>query len=170
MKKTIPKVVLFAIAFAFIEVAVVVYLRELFGLREAYPETKAEDIFLSLPGIVFLTSEAALKIFANKTILNIEMLREAATLVMLASVAALAGKKFKEKIAYFLLAFGIWDISYYVFLKLTIGWPKTLFDLDIFFLLPVAWAGPVFVPILVSTVLVLVTTFYLTKDSKRRTR
>ena len=92
-----------------------------------------------------------------------ERIREGATLVILASVAALAGKTLKEKASYFFLSFGIWDIFYYVFSRLTIGWPKSFNDPDIFFLLPTPWVGPVIAPIAISSILIIVSLFYLIK-------
>ena len=158
MVKTILKVTVFSIAFAFVEAAVVVYLRHLLGAVET--ASKNEVLFL-LPGIAFLEPQTAIKIITNSAILNVERIREAATLVMLTSVALLAGKKIKEQIAYFFLAFGVWDIFYYVFLRLTIGWPQNFTDLDTFFLLPTPWVGPVIVPILISLLLITVSLFYL---------
>lgn len=124
-------------AFAFVEASVVVYLRHLLGV--SFSEISKKQVLLLLPGIAFLQPDTALKVIQDSALLNVEMIREAFTLVMLVSVATLAGKKIREQIAYFLLAFGIWDIFYYVFLKLTIGWPKSFSDLDIFFLLPTPW-------------------------------
>lgn len=161
------KVVLFSVAFGFVEAAIVVYLREIFGLEQGYPEADRRDILLALPGIIFLKSQAGLRLLSDKTILNIEMIRESATLLILASLAALAGKKFKEKIAYFLLAFGIWDIFYYVFLKITLGWPESLLDVDLFFLLPLPWVGPVFVPVAISAILVFGSLGYLRKTKSK---
>lgn len=160
----ILKVVIFAIAFGFVEAAVVVYLRHLLGSTQ--PEVAKEEILLLVPGIAFLEPQTALKIITNSVLLKVELIREAATLIMLASVAALAGKKFWEIIAYFFLAFGIWDIFYYIFLRLTIGWPKTFTDLDIFFLLPTPWVGSVLVPIAISSVLIIGSFLYLVRKSK----
>jgi len=84
---------------------------------------------------------------------------------MLSLVALLVGANLKQRIAYFFFAFGIWDIFYYVFLRLTIGWPQTLGDLDIFFLLPFPWVGPVFVPIAISTFLTLSSLWFVSKES-----
>ena len=84
-------------------------------------------------------------------------------MVMLTSVAAISGKKLTEKIAFFFLSFGVWDIFYYIFLRLTIGWPKSFTDLDIFFLLPTPWVGPVIAPIAISSILIIVSLFYLLK-------
>jgi len=157
--KTISWVMIFAIAFGFVESAVVVYLRHLLGASQ--PQIPIEEILFLVPGIAFLNPETAIKIITDSEILNIEMVREGVTLIMLAAVAVIAGVNFKERIAYFFLAFGVWDIFYYVFLRLTIGWPKSLSDLDIFFLLPFPWVGPVFVPVIISFVLVLGSVWFL---------
>jgi hypothetical protein len=164
MIKTIFKVMVFAISFAFVEAAVVVYLRHLLGSTQL-TVSREETLFL-VPGITFLEPQTAVKIITNTAILNVERVREAATLVMLAAVAVLAGKSLKEKTAYFFLSFGIWDICYYLFLRLAIDWPKDLSDLDVFFLLPTPWIGPVFVPIAISSVLIISSLFYLLKFKK----
>lgn len=160
MVTSVIKVIIFALAFAFVESAVVVYLRHLLG--STLTASNAEVLFL-VPGIAFLEPQTAVKIISDSAILNVERIREAATLVMLGSIAVLAGKKFKEYLVYFFLAFGVWDIFYYVFLRLTIGWPTGLTDLDTFFLLPTPWVGPVFVPILISSFLVAGSLFYIFK-------
>lgn len=160
MVTSVIKVIIFALAFAFVESAVVVYLRYLLG--STLTASNSEVLFL-VPGIAFLEPQTAVKIISDSAILNVERIREAATLVMLGSVAVLAGKQIKEYLAYFFLAFGIWDIFYYVFLRLTIGWPTRLTDLDTFFLLPTPWVGPVFVPILISSFLVVGSLFYIFK-------
>lgn len=160
--KIILSVLLFSISFAFVEAAVVVYLRQLLGSTQ--PQIPKNEILFLTPGIAFLEPQTALKIITDSALLNIERVREAATLVMLATVAALSAKKNKKRLAYFLLSFGIWDIFYYVFLRLTINWPRTFSDLDIFFLLPTPWVGPVFVPIILSSILVIGSLLYLSKD------
>jgi hypothetical protein len=102
-------VVIFGIAMAFFESAVVVYLRAIF-----YPE-----------GFKFpLEAMADYKIF-------IEVMREIASIFMLLSIAYLAGKKFWERFAYFMLSFGVWDIFYYVWLKVLLDWPSSVFEWDI---------------------------------------
>ena len=97
--------------------------------------------------------------------LRVETAREAATIVMLGSIAVIAGKTIRERLAYFFLAFGVWDIFYYFFLRLTIGWPKSFSDLDIFFLLPFPWVGPVFVPVIISALLIGGSLVYLVRGS-----
>lgn len=162
-KLMILKVVIFAIAFAFVEASVVVYLRHLLGVNFTPPQVERSEILFLTPGIAFLEPQTAVKIISNTAILNVERIREAATLVMLAAVAALAGKLFWQRVAYFFLAFGIWDIFYYVFLKLTINWPETLADMDIFFLLPTPWVGPVYVPLAISSLLIAGSLLYIKK-------
>lgn len=164
--KTILKVIIFGVAFGFVEAAVVVYLRHLLGVGFTPPHIDRSEILFLTPGIAFLEPQTAVKIIKDTTFLNIERLRETATLVMLAAMAVLAGKKIGEKIAFFFVVFGIWDIFYYIFLRLIIGWPKTLLDLDIFFLLPTPWVGPVIVPILISAVLITVSLIYLSKKEQ----
>ena len=166
MIKTIFKVMIFAVSFAFVETAVVVYLRHLLGATQL--TVSREDTLFLVPGIAFLEPQTAVKIITDTAIFNVERAREAATLVMLATVAALAGKSLKEKTAYFFLSFGIWDIFYYLFLRLTIGWPKSFGDLDVFFLLPTPWVGPVLVPLAISSVLIIVSLFYLIKFKRQR--
>jgi len=124
---------IFALAMAYLEAAVVVYLRLLY-----YPEGFTV-ILKPMPLSVYLT----------------EVGREAATLVMLFCAARLAFKDFWPRFAAFSYIFGIWDIFYYVWLYLLIQWPSSLFTWDILFLIPVAWVGPVWSPIVVSLNLIL---------------
>lgn len=103
----------------------VVYLRQLY-----YPE-----------GFTF-----PLRFMAIKE-LSIEYLREVSTVIMLLSVSIVAGKNFYARMSYFLLCFGIWDIFYYVWLKVLLNWPSSFLTWDILFLIPVVWAGPILAPI-----------------------
>ncbi len=125
-------VIIFGIAMAFAESAVVVYLRAIF-----YPE-----------GFVF-----PLKAFTDNKIL-VEVMREVATIFMLLPVSYLAGKKYWERFAYFLLAFGIWDIFYYIWLKVILDWPSSLFEWDILFLIPLPWIGPVIAPVSIAILMI----------------
>jgi len=131
--KKLTVVGIFAVAMAFLESVIVVYLRELF-----YPE-----------GFDF-----PLKGFIAPWVLNIEWTREFFTIVMLASVAFLAGKKFHEKFAYFLYSFAIWDIFYYIWLKVILNWPSSLVTWDLLFLIPLPWIGPVIAPIIASLTMI----------------
>ncbi|MDD5193516.1 MAG: hypothetical protein PHF67_02925 [Candidatus Nanoarchaeia archaeon] len=143
-KESINKILvvsIFAIAMAFLETTVVIYLRKLL-----YPE-----------GFNF-----PLKAFIDPSIINIEWVREFATIVMLIAIGILAGKKLYSKIAYFLLAFAVWDIFYYVFLKITLNWPDSFFTWDLLFLIPWPWIGPVLAPLL-CTILILIASFMIIK-------
>lgn len=140
----------FAIAFALLEASVVVYLRRLFGFEIGYLPPKPETI-LNLGLIAFLP-EGTL-VLPDGFITQVELLREASTIVMLISIALLSAKTPKERLGAFLIAFSIWDIFYYIFLRLFTGWPRSLFDIDVFFLIPVAWVGPVLTPIIIFSLL-----------------
>ena len=85
-----------------------------------------------------------------------ELFREAATIIMLISIAGLTAKKFWERFGYFIILFGIWDIFYYIWLKVTINWPASLFESDILFLIPMPWIGPVIAPVLVAVLMVVI--------------
>ena len=85
---------------------------------------------------------------------TIELAREVATLVMLAAVSCLAGGTVRARLAYGAIAFGTWDIFYYVWLKVMCGWPASLFDWDVLFLLPLPWWGPVIAPASIALLMI----------------
>lgn len=124
---------LFALAMGMLESAVVVYLRELY-----YPE-----------GFAF-----PMQSIGNPVIVLTELLREAATLLMLVGIGYFFGHNFITRFAGFLYSFAVWDIFYYVFLKLLLNWPESLLTWDVLFLLPMVWTGPVYAPVLVSLVMI----------------
>lgn len=132
----------FSIAMAYLESAVVVYLRELY-----YPE-----------GFYF-----PLKLIPEN-ILIIELGRELATIIMLLTIGWVSGKNLSERIAYFLFSFGVWDIFYYVWLKVFLNWPDSLFTDDLLFLIPVPWISPVLAPVLVSIIFILFSILVLRKS------
>ena len=127
-------VMAFAIAMACVEAACVFYIRAFVDRIEPYQANP-------------LPIHGALG--------NVELWREAATLVMIATVALLAGGTWRRRAGYAAVAFGVWDIFYYVFLRLISGWPRTLLDWDILFLLPLPWWGPVLAPVSIALVMVL---------------
>ena len=135
---------LFSIAMGLLEAVVVVYLRELY-----YPA-----------GFTFPLASMSERIYIT------ELLREVATIVMLVCLSAAAGRSFYERLAYFLMNFAIWDIFYYVFLKLLLGWPATLLDWDILFLIPITWIGPVLAPVLCSLVMLWMTALILCYENQ----
>jgi hypothetical protein len=127
-------VVTFAIAMAWVEAASVFYIRALVDRIEPY---QANPLPIHGP------------------LGNVELWREAATLVMIATLGMLAGRTWRRRAGYAAIAFGVWDIFYYVFLRLITGWPKTLLDWDILFLLPLPWWGPVLAPVSIALVMIL---------------
>jgi len=137
---------LFALAFGFVEAAVVVYLRAAAGLLPGYAGTLAEVQRL---GRVTALDSPTITQFPQ-SLLTVEVVREGATLVMLVSIAMLAAARRKERWALFLWIFACWDISYYVGLWATIRWPTSLKDLDVLFLIPEPWVAQVWFPLLVS--------------------
>jgi hypothetical protein len=84
----------------------------------------------------------------------VELMRELATMVMLFTVGALAGRTWRARVGYMVIAFGVWDIFYYVFLKVMCDWPHSLLDWDILFLIPLPWWGPVLAPVLISLLMI----------------
>ena len=89
----------------------------------------------------------------------VELVREAATLVMLLTLGMLAGRTWPTRLGYTAIAFGVWDIFYYVFLRAITGWPRSLLDWDVLFLLPLPWWGPVLAPVSIALLMILWGTF-----------
>ncbi|MEK7614542.1 MAG: hypothetical protein AAB428_02665 [Patescibacteria group bacterium] len=134
-EKQIIALAAYAIAMAFVEAAVVVYLRELY-----YPNG-------------FLIQTAADIRVIPWEILWVEVWRELATVVMLAAVGFLAFERLKERLWAFIFAFSLWDIGYYLFLYIFLRWPPSLGTTDVYFLIPWALVGPVWFPLLLFAVL-----------------
>ena len=123
----------FAAAMGILEAAVVVYLRRLYyPLGFGFP----------LSGL-------------PQEMISVEVIREAATIVMLACAGALAGRDLPRKLAYFFFSFGAWDIFYYAGLRYFLGWPASLLTWDVLFLIPVPWLAPVLAPLLCALTMVL---------------
>lgn len=87
-------------------------------------------------------------------ILFAEIVREACTMVMLMSLAWIASRDRIERLAFFLFSFGVWDIVYYIGLKLFLGWPDSLLAWDVLYLIPLAWLSPVLAPVLCSVLMI----------------
>jgi hypothetical protein len=85
---------------------------------------------------------------------EVELVREGATLLMLAMTGMLAGRTWRARLGYAAIAFGCWDILYYVFLRIISGWPASVFDWDILFLLPLPWWGPVLAPVCIASLMI----------------
>lgn len=131
--RTLLIVTLFFIALGYIESAVVIYMREIL-----YPA-----------GFQFPLAPIQMDLAVT------EIIREVATLVILVCIGFITGRTFSEGFAWFLYSFAIWDLFYYVFLKLLIGWPESLLTWDILFMIPTTWVGPVITPVIVSLTMML---------------
>ncbi|GAB4542736.1 MAG: hypothetical protein Fur0020_12150 [Thermodesulfovibrionia bacterium] len=131
--KRIIWLIVFGIAMGYLESAVVVYLRAIY-----YPD-----------GFGF-----PLRPITDYKIV-VEVFREVSTIFMLLAVAMLGGRNGWERFAHFILSFGVWDIVYYIGLKITINWPLSIFDWDILFLIPIPWIGPVIAPVSVSILFII---------------
>ncbi|HEU5122888.1 MAG TPA: hypothetical protein VFW05_02360 [Verrucomicrobiae bacterium] len=123
----------FATAMAWVESAVVFYLRTMIHRIEPYQPNP----FPTIGGFA-----------------SVELIRELATMVMLLTVGILAGRRWRARLGYAAIAFGVWDIFYYVFLKVMCDWPNSLLDWDVLFLIPLPWWGPVLAPVLISVLLI----------------
>ena len=126
-------VVTFAAGMAWVEAACVYYLRVMVDRVQPYQPDP-----LPIRGILG----------------EVELAREGATLLMLAMVGMLAARRWRARLGYAAIAFGVWDILYYVFLRLVSGWPASLFDWDILFLLPLPWWGPVLAPVCIAALMI----------------
>jgi hypothetical protein len=131
--RLLPWLIIYAVAMAYVESAVVVYLRAIY-----YPQGFAFPLAPMSPDMV-----------------AVEIGREVATLVMLLGVAMLAGTERWDRFLAFCVSFGVWDLCYYVWLWLLLGWPPSVLTWDVLFLIPVPWIGPVLAPAVVSSALVI---------------
>ena len=86
----------------------------------------------------------------------IEQTREVATIVMLVVLAILVGTTWLDKAIVFLWTFAFWDLFYYLSLYILIKWPPKLTTIDVLFLIPRPWIAPVWVPIGISSMTILV--------------
>ncbi len=146
MKRTLTALFVFGITFGYVEAAVVVYLRTIYEpLRQSVSPRPPYELFP-------LITVEQLRAAGTDTVVRFitELGREAATILMLAAVALAVARTFQEWAAAFLIAFGVWDISFYAFLKVLIHWPASLLTWDLLFLIPVPWVSPVIAPVIVS--------------------
>jgi len=128
---------IFGIAMAHLEGVVVVYLRKALGMLDS--ESNRESLEKFAPSY-----------------LKIEMTREAATIIMLVVIAFLVGSTLLERGIFFLWTFAFWDLFYYLSLYILIKWPPTLKTIDVLFLIPKPWIAPVWFPIGVSSITIIV--------------
>lgn len=154
---------LFGTAFGYLEAAVVSYLRLLHepARQQFHPGRAAGDLFPLLTLEQLRTSGGE-----QQRTLVVEIGREAATIVMLGAIALAVAENAGQWAAAFVISFGVWDITFYVFLKALLGWPASLLTWDILFLIPVPWVGPVLAPCLVSATMVAAGVWHLRSESR----
>ena len=150
MNKSIAKILwvaVFSIAMAYLEAAVVVYLRRVYGIN---------DLMLQVPPF-------------DGQIAMIEVGRELATLVMLLCIGWIAGNTIQSRVGFALITFGLWDIFYYVWLRVFIGFPQSILEPDLLFLIPLPWWGPVLSPVLIALLMVIGGIIAVLATEKNRT-
>jgi hypothetical protein len=142
--------VVFGTAFGFVEAAVVYYLRALINFHKNF-DLIHYKVLLNLGFITFISPSHS--ILLNNKVTAVEITREFATIVLLISVAYIAGIDLRHRAGAFLISFACWDITYYLFLKILDNWPSSLMTRDVYFLIPVTWIGPVITPLAICTVM-----------------
>lgn len=140
----------FGIAMGHLEAVVVVYIRHIIGIVPM-PQQLDPAVLARMP----------------HWLLGIEQSREAATIVMLVTLGLLVGRSALDKLGVFLYAFGVWDIFYYVGLKVMINWPASLCTRDCLFLIPKPWYGPVWQPVTASVVMIAIALVMMGAARKR---
>jgi hypothetical protein len=148
---------LLALAFGVIEGAVAVYLREIY-VRDASlgVSSRIPDLAITLVSL-------------PERLVSLEIVREACTMILLAATAWLSGRRLADRIGVFLLAFGIWDLVYYVVLRVFLGWPSRVNTWDVLFLIPVPWVAPMWTPALIAVLFVVAGSYlFWTGERPRR--
>lgn len=148
--RNLVALVVFGAAFGYVEAAVVFDLRQLLDYRTGYSVT-GRHVYLDLGFIAFVTPDRP--VLGTGAVTSAEVAREAATIVMLVAVAYLSARTAGRRVAAFLVGFATWDLTYYLWLHVLTGWPASVADLDVYFLIPVTWVGPVGTPLVISTLL-----------------
>jgi hypothetical protein len=128
---------IFGIAMAHFEGVVVVYLRKALGMLDSESNRESLD---KIP----------------RRFLTIEMTREVATIIMLLVIADISGNTLFEKGIFFLWTFAFWDLFYYGSLYILIRWPESLKTIDVLFLIPKPWIAPVWIPVTISSLTIIV--------------
>ena len=142
VKTRLIYVSLFAIAMGILEAICVVYIRK----------------------IIFPPDGNITNIPISNFNFTLEAIRESMTIIMITTLSILAAFNWRTRLATFFLAFGIWDIFYYVGLKIFLDWPATIMDWDTLFLIPVAWYSPIIIPVLISTYFIIGSIFIIINE------
>jgi hypothetical protein len=163
--RVLAALTLFGVSFAFVEASIVTYLRHVWEPLHSrlFPDAPGDSIFP-----IIRVDQWQAEGPSHMRLLWTELAREAATLVMLGSVAMASAQNMRQWFAGFMIAFGVWDIFFYVFLKVIVDWPESLVTWDLLFLLPVPWVGPVCSPVLVSLAMITAGVMILWRESMDR--
>jgi len=146
INKKLITLFIFSIAMGLLEAAVVIYIRKLyFSHGFQFPLNTITDSVISIT----------------------ELFRELATIIMLVTIAYIFGRSIYSRVGAFLISFALWDIFYYIFLKIFLGWPESLFTWDVLFLIPVPWVGPVVAPVIVALTMILLGIILIKNDDGR---
>jgi hypothetical protein len=151
LPRVLAALLLFGVSFGYVEATVVAYLRAQYEPlhQRLHPDRAPDDLFpLLRPDDLRAAGPPYVRLLAA------ELVREGATLVMLAAAALAGTGSFRAWFAAFLVAFGVWDVSFYIFLKVLLDWPASLLAWDLLFLLPVPWVAPVLAPALTALAMI----------------
>jgi len=143
-RSRLAAVVVYATAMGWLEGVVVVYIRGLLGIGRTAALPAAGDVMRQIEALPWL--------------LRTEQTREAATVVMLAAVGWLAADRARSRFGAFLVAFGVWDVTYYLALYCLLRWPPSLATMDLLFLIPAnaLWYQPVWLPVAIACGMIVV--------------
>jgi len=133
---------LFGISMAHLEGVTVVYLRRALGIIDSQSN---RELLKKIP----------------KHYIFIEKTREAATILMLVTLTLLVGKTWLDMMVVFLWTFAFWDLFYYLSLYFLIKWPSNFATIDVLFLIPRPWIAPVWIPIGLSSITIIIITILL---------
>ena len=133
---------LFGISMAHLEGVTVVYIRKALGITDSQSN---KEFFAKIP----------------KRFIFVEKTREVATIIILVTLAILIGKTWLDTIVVFLWTFAFWDLFYYLSLYILIRWPPNFTTVDVLFLIPRPWIAPVWIPIGISSITIIIITILL---------
>jgi hypothetical protein len=161
LRRRLAILILFGIVFGYVEAAAVAYIRATYEPihRRLFPDRAADDLFP-----LFTIEQWSSEVPPTLGPL-MEVGRELATVVLVALMAWAVSRTARAWFASFALAFGVWDVCYYLWLRLLIGWPRSLLDWDLVFMAPLPWVGPVWAPVAVALVMVVTASVYFWRDA-----
>jgi hypothetical protein len=164
VRRRVLLLVLFGLAFGYVEAAAVVYIRATYERihRRLFPDRAPDDLF------PLFTREQWAREAPPHLGPGLEVARELGTLLLVALMALGVSRDARQWFASFVLAFGVWDLAYYAWLRLLIGWPRSLLDWDLIFAAPLPWVGPVLAPALVAGVMVAASGVFFVREAQGR--